>query len=282
MGSCNCIEKRDEPNTATLDRSLKYSVKAKVQQAKEEAAVFDFDSSEPDPDFATEKRPQLNSEFEADFPLQKTEGHQGMEVRRTDKDSQGRSGDQQDSKEFLLGKLTPVAQEVFTAIGGFKYVKRAKSPTLVSLPLGDLYYGETSSDKNPHGFGLLVKSEGSVIEGLWQHGSIHGEGLQVYTNGDSYVGNFDRGEVSGHGKFVNYRGAIYDGQWRNLKQNGEGVETWTDGAVYTGHFVDGKKEGFGVFNWADEAKYEGEFLNNNLEGKGKYTWKTYIRSTGIS
>ena len=278
MGACNCTEKREETSAATFDQSLKFSVEAKVQQAvkeRDEAAVFDFDSSEPE-DRATQKKPPP-SRFESEFATQKAvpalyEPGEDESLKDNDADLQPSSPDQRDFKEFILKKLTPVAKEVYVSIGGFTYVAKARSPTLVSLPLGDLYYGDTSSDKNPNGFGLLMKTEGSIVEGAWQEGSIHGEGLQVYSNGDSYVGSFEHGEVSGRGKFVNYKGATYEGQWRNSKQNGQGVETWADGAIYAGNFVEGKKEGYGRFHWADQAQYEGEFHNNNLEGLGKYTW----------
>ena len=297
MGGCNCTESRPETNAATFDGSLKYSVDVKVQNAKKQMqeAVFDFENSQTELDKAGEKKRESQlSPLETDFLTQKAvpAKFEEYESESDRADNALRENDvaaeapileseedfpmpqigKSDFKEFILSKLTPVGKDVYVGLGNFRYVDQASEQVLVPLPLGDIYFGDTNKDKSPNGFGLLLKTDGSIIEGAWVDGSIHGEGLQVYSNGDSYVGSFDRGEVAGKGKFVNYKGATYEGEWDRSKQNGQGTETWSDGAVYEGQFEDGKKEGFGRFLWADRARYEGEFHNNNLEGKGRYTW----------
>lgn len=277
MGSCNCKESSAEQSTATLDPSIKFSVSKKVdkQLFQGNQAIIDFENSQFELQGKAHTLESQNPSKPSSLQAIQTESisSHSLEAHENpicEPEVAAETAEMTD-KDFILSCLSQVEKEVYQSVGNFKYMDQAAY--IAKIALGeDIYFGEIDTNKSPLGFGLLLKADGSIIEGTWTNGTIHSQGLQIYPNGDSYVGSFEHGEVSGMGKFVNYNGATYEGEWKNSKQNGEGTETWGDGAVYQGSFREGKKEGFGRFVWADHAKYEGEFHGNNLEGKGRYTW----------
>jgi hypothetical protein len=277
MGSCNCKESSAEQSTATLDPSIKFSVSKKVdkQLFQGNQAIIDFENSQFELQGKAHTLESQNLSKPSSLQAIQTESisSHSLEAHENpicEPEVAAETAEMTD-KDFILSCLSQVEKEEYQSVGNFKYMDQAAY--IAKIALGeDIYFGEIDANKSPLGFGLLLKADGSIIEGTWTNGTIHSQGLQIYPNGDSYVGSFEHGEVSGMGKFVNYNGATYEGEWKNSKQNGEGTETWGDGAVYQGSFREGKKEGFGRFVWADHAKYEGEFHGNNLEGKGRYTW----------
>lgn len=291
MGACNCTESRSERSTATLDQSFKrHSVGNKAANRPEESkeAVFDFLTEAERSMKGSLVAPQSAPMSPTPLPLSEiveipVESHVRVvtEEKNIEKEaeisndfvvSQAERRELPDNYRYILSKLTPASREVYSNIGPWMFLSQASQKTLIPLNNGGCYIGDVDKARLPHGFGLRLDDDLTLLEGKWQLGVLHGSGLHLYPNGDYYKGNFTNGEVQGLGQFVRIEGASYDGEWKDSRQSGNGVETWKDGSVYTGNFKEGKKEGIGSFKWADGSKYEGEFKHNQLEGRGKYVW----------
>ena len=287
MGACNCTEARSERNAATLDQSFQRgSAAQKAEQTQEtgKEAVFDFlteaeksmKSSLVAPQSAPMTPAPLNLGEIAEIPIEShgrvtTDTKKTEEKAEIDNDSSER-GDLPDNCSYILSKLTLEARTVYVKLGPWTYLSKATAKTLIPLNNGGCYIGDVDKARLPHGFGLRLDEDLTLLEGKWQLGVLHGPGLHLYPSGDYYRGSFASGEVQGVGQFERVEGASYEGEWKDSRQSGKGVETWKDGSVYTGNFREGKKEGLGTFKWADGSRYEGEFRNNQLEGQGKYMW----------
>jgi hypothetical protein len=136
----------------------------------------------------------------------------------------------------------------------------------------DIYEGMWNIDKKFHGYGILIKSDGSKYQGIWESGLINGIGRFYTQTGDLYDGNFIKGIACGYGKFFHKDGTIYKGEWQNDQPHGKGIEYFTDGSYFDGTFYNGKKNGMGQFSWADGSTYSGQIQNELFEGNGKYIW----------
>jgi hypothetical protein len=122
-----------------------------------------------------------------------------------------------------------------------------------------------------HGYGILIKNDGSLFEGLWEMGTLNGFCRIISENGDYYQGYVKNGIPEGQGTYRN-NNIIYTGQWTDGKMNGIGTEVLEDGSTYTGSFKYGVKNGKGKFTWPDGSYYEGDIKENNFEGLGLYVW----------
>ena len=285
MGMCHCTEAASDRNSASLDPSLRLSLGSKVQSHPEECKdVFALEGHPADlnksPERGVHVSLPLSPESVSFQDVYKLSDNQHLETGKgTEAETPINSeplledsGEEMDFRAFILARLTRLSREAYLSLAPFFYLGQSPSQQLTALSNGAIYFGETDFANLPHGFGLRIDSDSTLLEGIWENGSLHGTGLHLYPNGDYYQGDFRRGEVEGLGKFVRLAGSSYEGEWKDSRQNGQGTETWGDGSVYVGAFVQGKKQGKGCFRWANGASYEGEFWNNHLEGVGTYTW----------
>lgn len=137
----------------------------------------------------------------------------------------------------------------------------------------EIYEGDWDLSTNTYnGYGILVKSDGSKMEGYWAQNKLNGPGRHINAGGDCYEGTYKDGQLSGFGTYVQYDSNSYKGNWSNGKMNGEGEENFSDGRHFKGTYVDGLKTGEGRFTWEDGSYYQGNFLNNTQHGEGEYQW----------
>jgi hypothetical protein len=134
----------------------------------------------------------------------------------------------------------------------------------------DVYKGSYKNGSF-HGYGILIKNDGSKFEGMWDMGTLNGFARIISENGDYYQGYVKKGTPHGEGVYRNNK-IKYSGEWTNGKMNGKGTEEMIDGSKYTGSFRNGVKNGNGTFIWPDGSYYEGDIKENNFEGTGLYVW----------
>ena len=58
---------------------------------------------------------------------------------------------------------------------------------IITFKNGDIYEGQVSNDRLPHGKGTLKSSIG-IYEGEFKNGKKEGKGIVKYSNGDVYEG----------------------------------------------------------------------------------------------
>lgn len=59
------------------------------------------------------------------------------------------------------------------------------------------YAGEVNEDGQPHGRGVRMYSDGTLIGGEFRDGEPHGQGVEIWPNGMLYSGNFYEGYPNG-------------------------------------------------------------------------------------
>jgi hypothetical protein len=136
----------------------------------------------------------------------------------------------------------------------------------------DVYKGMWNIQKKFHGYGILIKSDGSKYQGFWNQSILNGIGRYFTIQGDFFEGNFLNGVATGFGIFIHYDGTTYKGEWLNDQTHGKGEEIFPDKSYFKGYFKEGKKNGRGRFAWADGSCYEGDIVDDTLHGMGVYIW----------
>jgi hypothetical protein len=134
-----------------------------------------------------------------------------------------------------------------------------------------IYKGNWNSDLKKHGFGVLVKEDGSKYEGGWENDEQSGYGRYFDIKGNYFVGYWKNGKANGDGLLCIDR-SKFDGTWQNDVQIGKGSETFEDGSRYEGSYERGCKHGQGKFTWPDKSCYDGQFHNGMITGKGTFKW----------
>jgi hypothetical protein len=127
-----------------------------------------------------------------------------------------------------------------------------------SLNLADLAYrpGHTLQDGRYYwgtwnetadcmeGLGVLVSTDGSIIEGFFSGGHANGKARRItHADKEQYIGDWKDDMRHGNGEVSTSDGNKYTGEWFNDLKHGTGVEKWNDGACYDGEFVEGLKQG---------------------------------------
>lgn len=147
----------------------------------------------------------------------------------------------------------------------------------LEYPNGIKYNGYYGPEWTKEGFGILINSDGSKFEGMFNNNLCEGRGRLILNKGDYYEGEFSQDKANGYGKYVSTEGEIYLGYWMNDKQHGRGELILKDGSRYEGNFANGMKSGKGRLSWPDTSYYEGDFVSNYFEGYGSY----YMRNGKI-
>ena len=64
---------------------------------------------------------------------------------------------------------------------------------------GKFYKGKTNGKGIPHGKGIMILSNGKIIEANWRNGKQGSKGYIIKKNGNNYVGSFMNNEPDGDG-----------------------------------------------------------------------------------
>lgn len=141
------------------------------------------------------------------------------------------------------------------------------------------YAGEVNEDGQPHGRGVRMYSDGTLIGCEFRDGEPHGQGIEIWPNGMLYNGNLYEGYPNGRGVYTWPKGERYEFDHLHLPYRGHpghncallggrGTHTLPDGTRYKGWFHNGKYHGRGVLTMPDGTRYEGWFHNGKYLGRG--------------
>jgi hypothetical protein len=133
-----------------------------------------------------------------------------------------------------------------------------------------IYCGLWNEDGLRHGYGYLVRDNGSKLEGYWKDGELF-RGRIFDNAGNVYEGNIKNLEPVGEGTYTGVNGLKFTGNWKNGTYNDYGVLTLPDRTVYKGYFLNGLFEGKGNLTLPNGMSYDGNFKNNSITGKGRMT-----------
>jgi len=137
-----------------------------------------------------------------------------------------------------------------------------------------------NSNMRFHGYGIYIKKDNTVQEGVFRYGVLDGPGKTFVNNVDTFIGNYEKGLLNNKGVFVDFAGDVYEGEFRDNVMEGMGQETFIDGSSFKGEYKDNKKNGKGKFVWADGSFYQGELLDNHFHGYGVYEWASGLKYRG--
>jgi hypothetical protein len=141
----------------------------------------------------------------------------------------------------------------------------------VLYPNGEVYFGEMTSKGLFQGYGVLLKQNKHMYEGLWNSGQLV-YGREYYINGTIYEGKFKNNQPYDEtGVFYYSDGDRYFGSVKDTKRDGPGELIFNDSTLFKGEFKNDLFHGKGSIEWPDNNTYEGEFNNGVIEGYGKLT-----------
>lgn len=137
-----------------------------------------------------------------------------------------------------------------------------------------------NSNMKFHGYGVYIKKDNTVQEGIFRYGELDGPGKIYVNNGDTFIGNYEKGLLNNKGVFVDFAGDVYEGDFRDNIMEGNGQETFIDGSSFKGEYKNNKKNGKGKFIWGDGSFYQGDLLDNHFHGHGIYEWASGLKYKG--
>ncbi len=144
---------------------------------------------------------------------------------------------------------------------------------IISGIIPSFYTGQVNINNQRHGFGILLKNDGSKYEGHWKNNIFNGWGRFIDYDGTLIECNFINGKANGKGMKKTLNGLLYIGDFIDNLKDGNGKEE-TNEHIYEGEFKKDKKNGNGklIYKLLNDY-YEGEFKDNCITGVGFYTWK---------
>ena len=144
---------------------------------------------------------------------------------------------------------------------------------IISGIIPSFYTGEVNINNQRHGYGILLKNDGSKYEGHWKNNIFNGWGRFIDYDGTLIESNFINGKANGKGMKKTLNGLLYIGDFIDNLKDGNGKEE-TNEHIYEGEFKKDKKNGNGklIYKLLNDY-YEGEFKDNCITGVGFYTWK---------
>ncbi len=144
---------------------------------------------------------------------------------------------------------------------------------IISGIIPSFYTGQVNINNQRHGFGMLLKNDGSKYEGHWKNNIFNGWGRFIDYDGTLIECNFINGKANGKGMKKTLNGLLYIGDFIDNLKDGNGKEE-TNEHIYEGEFKKDKKNGNGklIYKLLNDY-YEGEFKDNSITGVGFYTWK---------
>jgi len=206
------------------------------------------------------------------------------------------------SIETMRSKISPKVQELERSLPPFTKEPEIRAFRLsferdpIMLNDGSIYQGQWNEKGFRHGYGTLIRSDGSKYEGFFSNDEINGRGRYIdsqgtfhyeglfknnkangkgsyfLSDGTKYIGDWEDDLQQGYGEDITPDGTVYVGQFKDGEKNGKGKVTWTDGSTFEGDFVNGMIHGYGVYKWSDKREYKGHWMNGKMHGKGIFTW----------
>ena len=138
-------------------------------------------------------------------------------------------------------------------------------------PTGNLigeYEGDTHTNGQPHGSGMMRYTNGDVCNGEFKEGVLDGFGKCEFVNRDVYVGVF-KNDYMTNGTMRYIDGTIYEGEFgENSQRSGRGIMRYTDGTIYEGAWLNDKRNGIGKVTFSNGIVYECTWLNDQMHGRG--------------
>jgi hypothetical protein len=132
-----------------------------------------------------------------------------------------------------------------------------------------IYHGYWSESGFQEGYGILIREDGSKLEGLFKEGNLF-KGRIFEPDGSYYEGDIKENEPNGQGTFYLKDKSVYSGSWKNGMQIGEGERRFSDNIKYSGSFKENEFQGQGKMLWPDGSSYEGNFEKNIISGRGVF------------
>lgn len=131
------------------------------------------------------------------------------------------------------------------------------------------FHGEWKDNK-PHGQGIAIFPNGTLLVGMFRNGSCEGsKNYLIYGDGSYYAGSMAGNKIEGRGKLVSPN-VTYEGGWSGNLPHGDGVEQFANGDRYIGNFERGVKQGNDcLFIWNNHEHYlqfKGSFREGRIEG----------------
>jgi hypothetical protein len=149
-------------------------------------------------------------------------------------------------------------------------------------------------NNNFTGWGRIIDSKGTILEGRFIKGVLSGKGVRISSNshyeGDfldglrhgygtdntkehKYTGDYKWDKKNGKGNiyFINTKES-YEGEFQKNCITGVGRYTWANKDTFEGTFFNGKMNGKGLYKWVDGGEYYGDYVNGLKEGTGKFKW----------
>ena len=149
-----------------------------------------------------------------------------------------------------------------------------KNPFVYDLD-NSIYHGFWNLNGLREGYGYLIRSDGSKLEGLWKNGEIF-KGRIISTDGSYYEGKIKDAEANGEGNFTDSNGVnVYRGNFLNSDFHGYGMKLFIDKANYQGNFEKNEMHGNGKLTFEDKSLYEGAFIESVINGQGIYKIKEH-------
>jgi hypothetical protein len=196
----------------------------------------------------------------------------------------------EDKHNINIDNLSSTIKDILSYNYGF--VVHTK---LYHIPNESIYSGQTRINNTKHGYGVLIKNDGSKYEGYWRDNVftgwgriidiegnltegvfvdaiLNGKGIKASLNGNIYIGDFVNNVREGKGKEITNE-HVYEGEFKDDKKNGKGKLVYKlIKDTYVGEFVDNAITGSGYYVWGNKDSYKGTFVNGKMHGKGLYKW----------
>ncbi|CAF3833106.1 unnamed protein product [Rotaria magnacalcarata] len=138
------------------------------------------------------------------------------------------------------------------------------------------YEGDRNENRERHGFGKAILSNGDTYEGQYQHGERHGTGTYRFSNGARYIGEYIKNKRHGQGVFYYPDGSKYEGEWNDNVRDGHGIYTYPNNDTYEGEWRNHQREGRGTYTYAaTKAQYTGTWNNGKRQGPGEMQFINY-------
>lgn len=96
---------------------------------------------------------------------------------------------------------------------------------------GCKYEGETDSDGVRHGHGRILYFDGTVYDGLYDHGMRYGQGTETKRDGFVYCGNWENDMKHGKGQLTLPSKAVITTTWVNGRMHGQGTIKQPNGQI---------------------------------------------------
>ena len=172
------------------------------------------------------------------------------------------------------------------------------------LPRSVVSYEGGWENGKRHGAGVITYSDGSVLRGVWEAGSLSKSEPATLTDGisgavvtegeykgdvllrgretassedsavgsETFLGSFNAaGQRHGKGSCTYSDGSLYEGEWRSGRRNGKGI--YRDAVtkdVYDGKWVADKRCGRGLCTYPAGHRYEGQWADDLRHGEGSF------------